>query len=69
MLSTARILGQAIGTALVALIFGLSPDHAATVALLVGAGFSALAVGVSCLRLVGGHDRSVTAGSFGRRSP
>ncbi len=51
MLSTARLLGQTGGAALVAVIFGLAPTHGPTLTLLVGAGFSIGAAGVSMLRL------------------
>jgi DHA2 family multidrug resistance protein-like MFS transporter len=51
MLSTARLLGQTGGAALVAVIFGLAPTHGTTLTLLVGAGFSVGAAGVSMLRL------------------
>lgn len=51
MLSTARLLGQTGGAALVAVIFGLAPAHGTTLTLLVGAGFSIGAAGVSMLRL------------------
>jgi MFS transporter, DHA2 family, multidrug resistance protein len=51
MLSTARLLGQTGGAALVAVIFGLAPTHGTTLTLLVGAGFSIGAAGVSMLRL------------------
>jgi len=57
-ISTARLLGQTSGTALVALVFGLAaaqPGPATgseTIAILMGAGFSAVAALVSCLRLM-----------------
>lgn len=52
-LSTARVMGQTFGAALVALIFGLVATQAAaaTTALLIGAGFAAVAVLTSSLRL------------------
>jgi MFS transporter, DHA2 family, multidrug resistance protein len=51
MQATARLLGQTLGAALVALVFGLSPVHGTTVAMLV-AGFAAAgAAGVSFLRM------------------
>jgi DHA2 family multidrug resistance protein-like MFS transporter len=53
MLGTARLLGQTIGAALMALMFGLTGDHATIVALATGAGFAAVAAAVSCLRLIG----------------
>lgn len=54
-LSTARVMGQTMGAALVALVFGLVATHAAgpTLALLIGAGFAAVAVFTSSLRLAG----------------
>jgi MFS transporter, DHA2 family, multidrug resistance protein len=52
MLSTARLLGQTVGAALVALIFGRIPAHSNTVALVTAAGIAAVAAIVSCLRLV-----------------
>lgn len=52
MLSTARLLGQSTGAALVAVVFGLVPTHGTTVTLLVGAGFALGAAGVSVLRLI-----------------
>jgi MFS transporter, DHA2 family, multidrug resistance protein len=50
MLGTARLLGQTMGTALVALFFGLFPSAANALSLLVGAGIAVLAAGVSWLR-------------------
>jgi DHA2 family multidrug resistance protein-like MFS transporter len=52
MLSTARLLGQTSGAALVAVVFGLVPRHGTTVTLLVGAGFALGAACVSMLRLM-----------------
>jgi DHA2 family multidrug resistance protein-like MFS transporter len=51
MLSTARLSGQTLGAALVALIFGLAPQQGATIALLVAALFAAAAAVVSMMRL------------------
>jgi DHA2 family multidrug resistance protein-like MFS transporter len=51
MLSTARLLGQTIGAALVALIFGRVLLHGNTVALVAAAAIAALAALVSCSRL------------------
>ena len=57
-ISTARLLGQTSGTALVALVFGLAEARPGTatgsesIAILIGAGFSAAASVVSCLRLM-----------------
>ena len=50
--STARLLGQSVGAALVALCFGLAPTHGATLALLLGAGFAGAASVVSFARMV-----------------
>lgn len=54
MLSTARLLGQSLGAALVALIFGLAGATGTTVTLVVAAGFAALAALVSLSRVAGG---------------
>ncbi|MEI9995804.1 MAG: MFS transporter [Rhizomicrobium sp.] len=51
MLGTARLLGQTIGAALVALLFARAPGGGAIVSLYVGAGFSLVAAAVSSLRL------------------
>ncbi len=51
MLSTARLLGQTLGAALVAVVFGLAPRHATAATLLVGAAFSIVAAGVSVVRV------------------
>ncbi|KAF1024404.1 MAG: Riboflavin transporter RibZ [Burkholderia plantarii] len=50
MLGTARLTGQTLGAALVALVFGITPEHGPTVALYVAAAFAALGAGVSLLR-------------------
>ncbi|WP_133650725.1 MFS transporter [Paraburkholderia flava] len=50
MLGTARLTGQTLGAALVALIFGVMPRQGPTVALYVASGFSAVAAVVSMLR-------------------
>jgi DHA2 family multidrug resistance protein-like MFS transporter len=52
MLSTARLLGQTTGAALVAVVFGLVAQHATTVTLLLSACFAAVAAVVSLLRLI-----------------
>jgi DHA2 family multidrug resistance protein-like MFS transporter len=52
MLGTARLLGQTIGAALVALIFGLSGKAGTTIALAVASGIALVAAAVSCLRLI-----------------
>lgn len=51
MLGTARLTGQTVGAALVALIFGVSPNHGPTVALTVAAAVSGLASAISLMRL------------------
>jgi DHA2 family multidrug resistance protein-like MFS transporter len=51
MLGTARLTGQTLGAALVALIFGIAPAHGPTIALELGAAFSAVASCVSLMRL------------------
>ncbi|MFP6559843.1 MFS transporter [Paraburkholderia sp. B3] len=55
MLGTARLTGQTLGAALVALIFGVAPQHGPTIALYVATGFAAVAAVVSMLRLVPGN--------------
>jgi MFS transporter, DHA2 family, multidrug resistance protein len=52
MLGTARLTGQTLGAALVALIFGVAPQHGPTVALYVATAFAAIAAVVSVLRLM-----------------
>jgi MFS transporter, DHA2 family, multidrug resistance protein len=52
MLGTARLTGQTLGAALVALIFGIEPVGGPTVALYVGAAFAAVAAVVSTLRVM-----------------
>jgi DHA2 family multidrug resistance protein-like MFS transporter len=51
MLGTARLLGQTIGAALVALAFARMPAHGTTAALYIGVGFALAAAAVSSLRL------------------
>jgi MFS transporter, DHA2 family, multidrug resistance protein len=51
MLSTARLLGQTVGAAMVSLFFGLYPGHSTTLAVGTAAGMAAVAAGVSFLRL------------------
>jgi MFS transporter, DHA2 family, multidrug resistance protein len=60
MLGTARLLGQTIGAALVALIFGLSGQAGTTVALAIAAGIALVAALVSCLRLFGARPAAGT---------
>jgi DHA2 family multidrug resistance protein-like MFS transporter len=52
MISTARLFGQTIGAAIVALIFGMSGEAGTTVALATAAAIALAAAAVSCLRLV-----------------
>jgi DHA2 family multidrug resistance protein-like MFS transporter len=52
MLGTARLTGQTLGAALVALIFGIAPKNGTFIALYVAAGFSAVAAVVSMMRVV-----------------
>lgn len=56
--ATARLIGQAIGAALVALCFGIASRHGPTLALGLGAGFSAAASLASGLRLFAPSHRS-----------
>jgi DHA2 family multidrug resistance protein-like MFS transporter len=51
MLGTARLSGQTLGAALVAMIFGFAPQHGATITLIVAACFAAVAALVSLLRI------------------
>jgi ABC-type Fe3+-siderophore transport system permease subunit len=51
MLATARLTGLSAGATLAALFFRVAPHHAEPIALMVGAGFSALAVLISLTRL------------------
>ena len=51
MLGTARLLGQTIGAALVALLFSRLAGHATNVALFIAAGFALTAAAVSSMRL------------------
>ncbi len=50
MVATARLLGQTMGAALVALCFELTPSHGAPAALLLGAAFAAAAAAASMMR-------------------
>ncbi|MCA3848820.1 MAG: MFS transporter, partial [Burkholderia sp.] len=60
MLSTARLSGQTLGAALVALIFGLSPDRGPTIALYVATAFAAIAAVVSMLRITSPRPDTAT---------
>jgi len=51
MLSTARMTGQSLGAALVALIFSAAGPSGTTTTLIVAAGFAALAAFVSLTRI------------------
>ncbi|WP_323123060.1 MFS transporter [Burkholderia alba] len=51
MLGTARLTGQTFGAALVALIFGVAPQHGPTVALYAATAFATLAAVVSLFRI------------------
>ncbi|MDR5778882.1 MFS transporter [Caballeronia sp. LZ065] len=55
MLGTARLTGQTLGAALVALSFGIDSKSGPTFALALGAGFAAVAAIVSLLRMTGGR--------------
>jgi DHA2 family multidrug resistance protein-like MFS transporter len=52
MLGTARLTGQTLGAALVALIFGIAPHDGPTISLYVAAGFAVVATVVSTMRVV-----------------
>lgn len=52
MLGTARLTGQTLGAVLVALIFGISAESGARIALLLGTGLAAVAAAVSSMRLL-----------------
>jgi DHA2 family multidrug resistance protein-like MFS transporter len=52
MLGTARLTGQTLGAALVALLFGIAPQNGSTVALYVAAGFAAVGAVVSTMRVM-----------------
>jgi DHA2 family multidrug resistance protein-like MFS transporter len=51
MLGTARLLGQTMGAALVALVFGRMPAHGTAISLYIAVGFALIAATVSSLRL------------------
>ena len=51
MLGTARLLGQTLGAALVALLLARYPDEGTRLALEIGVGFAILGAGLSSLRL------------------
>ncbi|MGG1944527.1 MFS transporter [Trinickia sp. NRRL B-1857] len=60
MLGTARLTGQTIGAALVALIFGVSPQHGPVIALTLAATVAGLASVVSLMRLRAPHTVATT---------
>lgn len=53
MLGTARLTGQTLGAAIVALIFGIAPQHGPVIAIIVAAVFAAVAAVVSLFRIAG----------------
>ncbi len=57
-IATARLIGQAIGAALVALSFGIAGRHGPTLALAAGAAFSGVASVASSLRLFAADHRA-----------
>jgi DHA2 family multidrug resistance protein-like MFS transporter len=58
MLGTARLLGQTMGAALVALIFGLSDGNGTKLALAIASGIALVAALISSLRLFGTGARA-----------
>jgi DHA2 family multidrug resistance protein-like MFS transporter len=58
MLSTARLLGQTLGAALVAMIFALMPSHGTTMSVAVAAGCASLAAAISLTRVGIGRGTS-----------
>jgi DHA2 family multidrug resistance protein-like MFS transporter len=52
MQASARLIGQTMGAALVALVFGLFPENGTTITTLCGAGIALAAAGVSMLRMM-----------------
>lgn len=62
MLGTARLTGQTLGAALVALIFGIAPQHGPTIALYAASSFAAVAAAVSLLRIRARRDTTAAAG-------
>jgi DHA2 family multidrug resistance protein-like MFS transporter len=63
MLGTARLLGQTVGAALVALVFAKVPAHGTVASLYVGAAFALVAAAVSSLRLFERVAQPVAPGS------
>ncbi|AIO68386.1 MFS transporter [Burkholderia oklahomensis] len=62
MLGTARLTGQTLGAALVALIFGVAPQHGPTIALYAATAFAAVAAAVSLMRIRAQRDTAAAAG-------
>ncbi|MBV9251363.1 MAG: MFS transporter [Acetobacteraceae bacterium] len=58
MQATSRLLGQTLGAALVALVFGFFPSSGTTMRLLFAAAISVAAAGVSFTRMMGGGART-----------
>lgn len=56
MQSSARLLGQSLGAALAAVLFGLAPGNATTIILWLGAGLSAIGSVTSSLRTLGARQ-------------
>lgn len=61
MLGTARLTGQTLGAALVALIFGVAPQHGPTIALYAATAFAAVAAAVSLMRIRARRDTAAAA--------
>ena len=61
MLGTARLLGQTMGAALVALLFGQIAAHATVYALYIAAGFAIAAAAVSSMRLLQGRPEALSS--------
>ena len=68
MLGTARLLGQTIGAALVALSFARLPQHGTQLSLYIGVGFALGAAAVSSLRLFERAGATVRSKSSGKAS-
>ena len=57
MLGTARLLGQSLGAAGVAILFRVYSERGANIALFISAAVALAAAGVSLLRLIGGSTK------------
>jgi DHA2 family multidrug resistance protein-like MFS transporter len=57
MLGTARLLGQSLGAAAVAILFRVYSERGANIALFIAAGVALAAAGVSLSRLIGGSTK------------